>query len=223
MVQTKPGAFIINAGRGALVNTEHLEAALRAGRIQAALDVTDPEPLPHGHSLWSVSYAHGRLFNMCPSICAHFVTCRMNDANAVLHRISTYCCVWIPIVAMSLIFRFPLPSSVGAAAARSCRTHYGHLVSRCATAEPARLAVLPITSFRYATHNLACVLPSQTHICIAYELHRIVAMQAPNVTITPHIACIWDGGIQSVAELVKAQIGRWSTGQPLLNVATDGY
>ena len=53
----KHGACIINAGRGALINTQHLEAALRAGRIQAVLDVTDPEPLPAEHSLWSVSMA----------------------------------------------------------------------------------------------------------------------------------------------------------------------
>ena len=55
MMQTKQGAFIINAGRGALISTPDLEAALRANRIQAALDVTEPEPLPPGHSLWTVS------------------------------------------------------------------------------------------------------------------------------------------------------------------------
>ena len=53
--QTKQGALIINAGRGPLINSEDLEAALRANRVQAALDVTDPEPLPASHSLWTVS------------------------------------------------------------------------------------------------------------------------------------------------------------------------
>ena len=43
----------MNAARGPLVDTDDLLAALRAGRIRAALDVTDPEPLPDGHPLWS--------------------------------------------------------------------------------------------------------------------------------------------------------------------------
>jgi phosphoglycerate dehydrogenase-like enzyme len=41
--------------RGALVDTEALVAALEAGAVAgAALDVTDPEPLPDGHPLWSM-------------------------------------------------------------------------------------------------------------------------------------------------------------------------
>ena len=47
------GALLVNAGRGPLVDTEALVEALNAGRIRAALDVTDPEPLPEGHPLWS--------------------------------------------------------------------------------------------------------------------------------------------------------------------------
>jgi phosphoglycerate dehydrogenase-like enzyme len=49
----KPGALFVNAGRGGTVDADALLAALRAGRIRAALDVTDPEPLPDGHPLWS--------------------------------------------------------------------------------------------------------------------------------------------------------------------------
>lgn len=49
----KPGAVLVNAARGALVHTDALVDALRAGRIRAALDTVDPEPLPAGHPLWS--------------------------------------------------------------------------------------------------------------------------------------------------------------------------
>jgi phosphoglycerate dehydrogenase-like enzyme len=49
----KQGALLVNAARGPVVRTEPLLAALRSGRIRAALDVTDPEPLPDGHPLWT--------------------------------------------------------------------------------------------------------------------------------------------------------------------------
>jgi len=46
------GALLVNVARGKLVDTGALVAELSAGRIRAALDVTDPEPLPAGHPLW---------------------------------------------------------------------------------------------------------------------------------------------------------------------------
>lgn len=46
-------ALLINVGRGKVVDTDALLAELQAGRLRAALDVTDPEPLPDGHPLWS--------------------------------------------------------------------------------------------------------------------------------------------------------------------------
>ena len=49
----KNGAALINVARGAVVDTEALIAELNSGRITAGLDVTDPEPLPAGHPLWS--------------------------------------------------------------------------------------------------------------------------------------------------------------------------
>jgi phosphoglycerate dehydrogenase-like enzyme len=47
------GALLVNAARGRIVDTDALLAELTAGRLRAALDVTDPEPLPAGHPLWS--------------------------------------------------------------------------------------------------------------------------------------------------------------------------
>ena len=49
----KDGALLVNAARGAIVDTGALLAELTAGRLRAALDVTAPEPLPEGHPLWS--------------------------------------------------------------------------------------------------------------------------------------------------------------------------
>ncbi len=49
-----PGALLVNAARGPIVDTDALVELLRVGRIRAALDVTDPEPLPADHPLWAV-------------------------------------------------------------------------------------------------------------------------------------------------------------------------
>lgn len=46
------GSTVVNAGRGAVVDTEALLAELVSGRLRAVLDVTDPEPLPADHALW---------------------------------------------------------------------------------------------------------------------------------------------------------------------------
>ena len=48
------GALVVNAGRGRTIVTQALVAELERGRLRAALDVTDPEPLPEGHPLWSL-------------------------------------------------------------------------------------------------------------------------------------------------------------------------
>jgi phosphoglycerate dehydrogenase-like enzyme len=45
-------SLLVNAARDAIVDTGALLEALNAGRIRAALDVTDPEPLPPEHPLW---------------------------------------------------------------------------------------------------------------------------------------------------------------------------
>jgi phosphoglycerate dehydrogenase-like enzyme len=49
----KDGAMLVNVARGVIVDTDALVAELRSGRLRAGLDVTDPEPLPAGHPLWS--------------------------------------------------------------------------------------------------------------------------------------------------------------------------
>lgn len=55
MAMLKKNAVILNVGRGMTLDTDALTDALREGRIAgAALDVTDPEPLPEDHPLWSM-------------------------------------------------------------------------------------------------------------------------------------------------------------------------
>jgi phosphoglycerate dehydrogenase-like enzyme len=53
LAKLRDGAIVVNAGRGGAVDHDALLAELTTGRLRAALDVTDPEPLPAGHPLWS--------------------------------------------------------------------------------------------------------------------------------------------------------------------------
>ena len=53
LASMKDGAVLVNLGRGALVVTDALLAETQAGRLRAILDVTDPEPLPPSHPLWT--------------------------------------------------------------------------------------------------------------------------------------------------------------------------
>ncbi len=52
LAQLGDGALLINVARGPVVQTDALIAELNTGRLRAALDVTDPEPLPADHPLW---------------------------------------------------------------------------------------------------------------------------------------------------------------------------
>ncbi|MDI1290015.1 MAG: NAD(P)-dependent oxidoreductase, partial [bacterium] len=52
LASMRDGALLVNVARGGIVDTDALVGELSAGRIRAALDVTDPEPLPANHELW---------------------------------------------------------------------------------------------------------------------------------------------------------------------------
>ena len=56
LARMKDGALLVNVARGPVVDTEALLAELGPGRISAALDVTDPEPLPDDHPLWDAPH-----------------------------------------------------------------------------------------------------------------------------------------------------------------------
>jgi phosphoglycerate dehydrogenase-like enzyme len=53
LARMRDGALLVNVARGPVVRTDDLVAEVTSGRLRAALDVTDPEPLPPGHPLWS--------------------------------------------------------------------------------------------------------------------------------------------------------------------------
>jgi phosphoglycerate dehydrogenase-like enzyme len=74
----RDGALLVNAARGPIVDTGALLAELNAGRLRAALDVTDPEPLTDGHPLWQ---APGLL--LTPHV-GGMVTAGAARANAVV-------------------------------------------------------------------------------------------------------------------------------------------
>ena len=55
LAAVKPGAYLINVGRGKVLDTDALVEALESGRLAGAcLDVTEPEPLPPDHPLWAM-------------------------------------------------------------------------------------------------------------------------------------------------------------------------
>ena len=57
LASMKDDSILVNVARGLVVDTDALVAELKTGRISAALDVTEPEPLPADHVLWSLPNA----------------------------------------------------------------------------------------------------------------------------------------------------------------------
>jgi len=53
LARMRDGALLVNASRGPIADTDAITAELCSGRLRAALDVTDPEPLPAHHPLWT--------------------------------------------------------------------------------------------------------------------------------------------------------------------------
>jgi glyoxylate reductase len=79
----KPTAYLINAARGPIVDTEALYQALKAGRIAgAALDVTDPEPLPADHPILQLDNCV-----VCPHIASASIRTRTNMAKLAAENI----------------------------------------------------------------------------------------------------------------------------------------
>jgi phosphoglycerate dehydrogenase-like enzyme len=54
LARMKDGALLVNAARGSIVVTDELREELATGRLAAALDVIEPEPLPAGHPMWAM-------------------------------------------------------------------------------------------------------------------------------------------------------------------------
>ncbi len=78
-------ALLVNAARGPVVDTDALLAELRSGRLRAALDVTEPEPLPAGHPLWS---APGLL--LTPHVAGAMSTTRSRVMTMMADQLARY-------------------------------------------------------------------------------------------------------------------------------------
>lgn len=82
--QAKPGAHLINVARGAVVDQDALIAALDAGPLDfATLDVTEPEPLPEGHPL----YTHPKVW-LTPHVSSNYLLVRDRLVDKILDDIT---------------------------------------------------------------------------------------------------------------------------------------
>jgi phosphoglycerate dehydrogenase-like enzyme len=85
LAQMHDHALLVNAARGPVVDTGALLAELRSGRLRAALDVTEPEPLPDGHPLWS---APGLL--LTPHVAGALSTTRSRVMTVMADQLARY-------------------------------------------------------------------------------------------------------------------------------------
>jgi len=84
--QVKPGAHLINVARGSVVDQAALLDALGRGHVSfATLDVTDPEPLPQGHAL----YTHPQVL-LTPHISANYLVVRHNLVEKIMSELSRF-------------------------------------------------------------------------------------------------------------------------------------
>ncbi len=87
LARMKDGALLVNAARGPVVDTTALVAELATGRLRAALDVTDPEPLPPAHPLWSLPNVF-----ITPHVAASTPVSRHRAARLVRQQAEAYLC-----------------------------------------------------------------------------------------------------------------------------------
>jgi phosphoglycerate dehydrogenase-like enzyme len=86
LAHAKPGAHLINVARGSVVDQEALIRALDDGRLDfATLDVTEPEPLPEGHAL----YSHPKV-RLTPHISSNYLLVRHRLLDKVNEDISRF-------------------------------------------------------------------------------------------------------------------------------------
>ena len=84
--QVKPGAHLINVARGSVIDQASLLDALESGQVSfATLDVTDPEPLPQSHAL----YTHPQVL-LTPHISANYLIARSNLVEKILSELSRF-------------------------------------------------------------------------------------------------------------------------------------
>ena len=81
----RDGALLVNAARGTVVDTDALTAEVASGRLRAAVDVTDPEPLPPAHPLWSLSGVF-----ITPHVAASTPVSRQRAAQLVREQAEAY-------------------------------------------------------------------------------------------------------------------------------------
>jgi phosphoglycerate dehydrogenase-like enzyme len=86
LARARPGAHIINIARGSVIDQDALVDALDGGRLDfATLDVTDPEPLPDGHAL----YTHPRV-RLTPHVSSNYMAVRHRLLDKIADDISRF-------------------------------------------------------------------------------------------------------------------------------------